>query len=167
MYCIVMYNYFVFPNCRSDLLLDAFPGTDEPNHFVEPHKNVSDLDKEACKQTNFILFSFSSPPSTPSLSSSFPFSPSPSPFPPFSSSFPSLFSVPPPQEQEEQAACVWDLIQNCLNILDISPEEAMGLWCLLAAIYHLGHAGVNKGDRITLWQFFLEGSDACSTAKFH
>ena len=40
---------------------------------------------------------------------------------------------------------MWDLIQNCLDILGISDEEAMGLWSLLAAIYHLGFAGVRKG----------------------
>lgn len=40
---------------------------------------------------------------------------------------------------------MWDLIQNCLEILGISEDEAMGLWSLLAAIYHLGFAGVRKG----------------------
>ena len=42
---------------------------------------------------------------------------------------------------------MWDLIQNCLEILGISEEEAKGLWSLLAAIYHLGHAGVKKGTQ--------------------
>ena len=46
----------------------------------------------------------------------------------------------------ESAAYVWDLIQNCLEILGISQEEALGLWSLLAAIYHLGFAGVKKGE---------------------
>ena len=53
----------------------------------------------------------------------------------------------PTQQQEqrvESAAYVWDLIQNCLDILGISESEAMGLWSLLAAIYHLGYAGVKK-----------------------
>lgn len=43
---------------------------------------------------------------------------------------------------------MWDLIQNCLEILGISEEEAMGLWSLVAAIYHLGFAGVRKGEPI-------------------
>jgi len=47
--------------------------------------------------------------------------------------------------REESAGYVWDLIQNCLDILGISEEEALGLWSLLAAIYHLGFAGVKKG----------------------
>ena len=48
-------------------------------------------------------------------------------------------------QREESAGYVWDLIQNCLDILGISEEEALGLWSLLAAIYHLGFAGVRKG----------------------
>ena len=40
---------------------------------------------------------------------------------------------------------MWDLILNCLNILDINDEEAYGLWSILAAIYHLGYAGVKQG----------------------
>eukprot|EP00731_Ephydatia_muelleri_P023185 Em0015g768a len=46
----------------------------------------------------------------------------------------------------ESAAYVWELIQNCLEILNISHEEALGLWSLLAAIYHLGFAMVKKGQ---------------------
>lgn len=45
----------------------------------------------------------------------------------------------------ESAAIVWDLIRNCLNILDITDEEAYGVWSILAAIYHLGYAGVKQG----------------------
>lgn len=48
-------------------------------------------------------------------------------------------------QRVESAAVVWDLIQNCLEILEISQDEAQGLWSLLAAIYHLGHAGVKRG----------------------
>ena len=47
-------------------------------------------------------------------------------------------------QRVESAAYVWDLIQNCLDILGISESEALGLWSLLAAIYHLGYAGVKK-----------------------
>lgn len=43
----------------------------------------------------------------------------------------------------ESSAYAWDLIQNCLHILGIASEEALGLWSLLAAIYHLGSAGVS------------------------
>lgn len=56
-------------------------------------------------------------------------------------------TLTPTQPQRiESAAVVWDLIQNCLDILEISQEEAQGLWSLLAAIYHLGYAGVKKGE---------------------
>ena len=62
-----------------------------------------------------------------------------------------------PQEQRaESAAYVWDLIQNCLDILGISESEALGLWSLLAAIYHLGDAGVKKSEPTvcqTEWQY--------------
>lgn len=57
----------------------------------------------------------------------------------------STISVILQPQREESASYVWDLIQNCLDILGISDEEAMGLWSLLAAIYHLGFAGVRKG----------------------
>ena len=50
----------------------------------------------------------------------------------------------------ESAAIVWDLILNCLNILDITDEEAYGVWSILAAIYHLGYAGVKQGWYYTL-----------------
>lgn len=53
-------------------------------------------------------------------------------------------------QREESAGYVWDLIQNCLEILGISEEEALGLWSLLAAIYHLGFAGVKKGIKWSL-----------------
>ena len=54
--------------------------------------------------------------------------------------------TPTQPQRIESAAVVWDLIQNCLEILEISQEEAQGLWSLLAAIYHLGYAGVKKGE---------------------
>ena len=47
-------------------------------------------------------------------------------------------------QQMESSAYAWDLVQNCLHILGISSEEALGLWSLLAAIYHLGNAGVSQ-----------------------
>ena len=36
---------------------------------------------------------------------------------------------------------LWNLIQHSLKYLGISEEEARGIWSLLAAVYHLGHAG--------------------------
>ena len=47
-------------------------------------------------------------------------------------------------QQMESSAYAWDLVQNCLHILGISNEEALGLWSLLASIYHLGNAGVSS-----------------------
>ena len=66
--------------------------------------------------------------------------------------FPScMFVLCVQPQREESASYVWDLIQNCLEILGISEEEAMGLWSLLAAIYHLGFAGVRKGRVTWVW----------------
>ena len=50
-------------------------------------------------------------------------------------------------EREESAGYVWDLIQHCLEILGISESEALCLWSMLAAIYHLGFARVKKGEQ--------------------
>ena len=50
----------------------------------------------------------------------------------------------------ERAAYVWDLIQNCLDILGISGSESLGLWSLLAAIYHLGYAGVKRSENLII-----------------
>ena len=56
-----------------------------------------------------------------------------------------------PQPQHiESAEYMWDLIQNCLEILEISPEEALGVWSLLAAIFHLGFADVKKGESVAV-----------------
>ena len=59
-------------------------------------------------------------------------------------SLPLSFSFSPQEQRVESAAYVWELIQNCLDMLEISEEEAHGLWSLLAAIYHLGNANVKK-----------------------
>ena len=57
---------------------------------------------------------------------------------------PPSFPLPLQEQRVESAAYVWELIQNCLDMLEISEEEAHGLWSLLAAIYHLGNASVKK-----------------------
>ncbi|XP_065055374.1 unconventional myosin-XVIIIa-like isoform X2 [Rhopilema esculentum] len=46
-----------------------------------------------------------------------------------------------------QSQCVdrWMQLQFALEALDISSEEARGLWAPVAAIYHLGAAGVSTG----------------------
>ena len=41
----------------------------------------------------------------------------------------------------------------------------MGLWCLLAAIYHLGHAGVNKGESNVLLSLTIFLSLIAGTGK--
>ena len=47
-----------------------------------------------------------------------------------------------------QSQCVdrWMQLQFALEALDISSEEARGLWAPVAAIYHLGAAGVSTGN---------------------
>ena len=44
---------------------------------------------------------------------------------------------------------LWNLIQHSLQLLDISEEEARGIWSLLAAVYHLGHAGASATPKST------------------
>ena len=44
---------------------------------------------------------------------------------------------------------LWNLIQHSLKYLSISEEEARGIWSLLAAVYHLGHAGATATPKGT------------------
>jgi len=37
------------------------------------------------------------------------------------------------------------MVQKAMTTLGVSEEEAKGIWSLVAAIYHLGFAGVRKG----------------------
>jgi len=37
------------------------------------------------------------------------------------------------------------MVQKAMTTLGVSEEEAKGILSLVAAIYHLGHAGVRKG----------------------
>ena len=38
-------------------------------------------------------------------------------------------------------------------MLEISEEEAHGLWSLLAAIYHLGNANVKKSELFAMYMY--------------
>ncbi len=40
----------------------------------------------------------------------------------------------------------WMELQFALEALDISTEEAKGLWAPIAAIFHLGAAGISVGN---------------------
>ena len=48
-------------------------------------------------------------------------------------------------KQKEMATFVWEMVQKAMTTLNVSEEEAKGIWSLIAAIYHLGYAGVRKG----------------------
>ena len=89
--------------------------------------------------TSFISNAFSYPPPPISHQISLP-----------PSLHPSLPNLSIQEQRVESAAYVWELIQNCLEILEISDEEAHGLWSLLAAIYHLGNANVKKSKPHTV-----------------
>lgn len=39
----------------------------------------------------------------------------------------------------------WTEIEFALNMLGITPDEAKAIWSTLAAIYHLGGAGITMG----------------------
>ena len=51
------------------------------------------------------------------------------------------------KKKKENAVKVWELLKNCISALEISPEEEKAMWSLLAAVYHLGFAGVKRGDK--------------------
>ena len=48
-------------------------------------------------------------------------------------------------KQKEMATFKWEMVQKAMTTLNVSEEEAKGIWSLIAAIYHLGYAGVRKG----------------------
>ena len=48
-------------------------------------------------------------------------------------------------KQKETATFKWEMVQNAMTTLNVSEEEAKGIWSLIVAIYHLGYAGVRKG----------------------
>ena len=39
----------------------------------------------------------------------------------------------------------WTEIEFALQVLGISQEDAKGIWSVLAAVYHLGSAGITVG----------------------
>ena len=53
---------------------------------------------------------------------------------------------------KHQSMCAdrWMQLQFALEALDISADEAKGLWAPIAAIFHLGAAGVASGRNL-LW----------------
>lgn len=40
----------------------------------------------------------------------------------------------------------WTEIEFAVQVLGISEEEAKGIWSILAAICHLGYAGISVGE---------------------
>lgn len=57
------------------------------------------------------------------------------------------FNLIPPFQGKHQSQCLdrWMQLQFALEALDIASDEAKGLWAPIAAIYHLGAAGVSTG----------------------
>jgi myosin-18 len=51
------------------------------------------------------------------------------------------------KKQRDSAAKVWAVLKNCISVLNITADEEKALWSLLAAIYHLGFAGVKKAEK--------------------
>ena len=67
------------------------------------------------------------------------------------------FSIELQTEDRTKAANAWEKIIGATKALAIHPNEALSLWSVLAAIYHLGVASVSRtssGKRINL-KFFL------------
>lgn len=58
----------------------------------------------------------------------------------------SLFKSPDSQELSDK----WTEIEFAFQMLGISEEEAKGIWAILAAICHLGCAGVTVGNYYSL-----------------
>ena len=58
-----------------------------------------------------------------------------------------LTSPPPPQTEDRQrAAAAWARVLQAADTLSLQPAETEALWSVLAAIVHLGVAGVCKGE---------------------
>ena len=53
-------------------------------------------------------------------------------------------------EDRQKAGIAWARIRAALDVLGVSPEEQYAIWCVLAAIYHLGTAGATRGERVYL-----------------
>lgn len=49
-------------------------------------------------------------------------------------------------EDRQKAGIAWARIRAALDVLGVSPDEQNSLWCVLAAVYHLGTAGAVKGE---------------------
>lgn len=48
-------------------------------------------------------------------------------------------------EDRQKAGIAWARIRAAMDVLSVSPEEQSAIWSVLAAIYHLGTAGVARG----------------------
>ena len=60
---------------------------------------------------------------------------------------PNLFMTPLQRtEDRTKAANAWERIISSTKVLGIHPNEALGLWSVLAAIYHLGVASVSRSN---------------------
>ncbi|XP_072043844.1 LOW QUALITY PROTEIN: unconventional myosin-XVIIIa-like, partial [Amphiura filiformis] len=67
-------------------------------------------------------------------------------------------------EEKQTLSSLWTKVLHACNILGISAEETMALWCVVAAIIHLGAAGATKGTGSNKAQF-LKPSEAQKAAS--
>ncbi|XP_014681276.1 PREDICTED: unconventional myosin-XVIIIa-like [Priapulus caudatus] len=66
----------------------------------------------------------------------------------------SLFMTPLSRvEDKQRAALSWGRVASAVEILGIQENEAKAMWCVIAAIYHLGVAGAVTGMGSTKAQF--------------
>ena len=56
-------------------------------------------------------------------------------------------------EDRTKAANAWEKIIGATKALAIHPNEALSLWSVLAAIYHLGVASVSKTKSGKIYSF--------------
>ena len=56
-----------------------------------------------------------------------------------------VFTVFLQAEDRQKATQAWAKIHHAMGVLGVKEEESKALYHLLAAIYHLGVAGTNKG----------------------
>ena len=58
-----------------------------------------------------------------------------------------LLNFPKIQSEDRQKAGIaWARIRAALDVLRVSEDEQKSIWCVLAAVYHLGTASAVRGQ---------------------
>ena len=60
----------------------------------------------------------------------------------------------------------WTEIEFALQVLGISDEEAKGIWAILAAICHLGCAGISVGKHTSNWYIVTTQVKALESLRY-